>query len=108
MSERNLSAVVWRYVLLTLVASIAIVLLMSPKPWQHPSLANFEDYVRVYSWWAGLINLVPLALLAFTTRWWTRALPKFIPKDSAPRLPRGFLPCLVGAMVACAVLGFPR
>ena len=108
MSERNLSAVVWRYVLLTLVASIAIVLLMAPKPWQHPSLAQFEDYVRVYSWWAGLINLVPLALLAFTTQWWTRALPGFIPKDSAPGLPRGFLPCLVGAMVACAVLGFPR
>src|SRR4029077_19236216 len=48
------------------------------------------------------------ALLAFTTRRWTRALPKFIPKDSASRLPRGFLPCLVGAMVACAALGFPR
>jgi hypothetical protein len=107
-SERNWSAFVLRCVLLTLVAGIAIVLLMAPKPWQHLPLAKFEDYVRVYSWWAGLINLVPLAFLALTTRWWMRALPAFIPKESAPQLPRGFLPCLAGAMVACALLGFPR
>ncbi len=108
MSERNWSAFALRCFLLTLVAGIAIVLLIAPKPWQHPPLARFEDYVRVYSWWAGLINLVPLAFLALTTRWWMRALPAFIPKESTPQLPRGFLPCLVGAMVACASLGLPR
>jgi uncharacterized membrane protein len=106
-SKRNWSAVVLRCVLLTLMAGTAIVLLIAPKPWQDPHLTKFEDYVRVYSWWAGLINLFPLAFLAFTTRWWTCPLP-FIPKESTPRLPRGFLPCLVGAMVACALLGFPR
>ncbi len=91
---------------MTLVAGIAIVLVIAPKPWQHAPLSRFEDYVRVYSWWAGLVNLIILALMAFTTRWWMRPLPSISRKS--PPLPRGFLPCLVGAMTACALLGLPR
>ena len=36
-----------------------------------------------------------------------RPLPS-ISRKSPPPLPRGFLPCLVGAMTACALLGLPR
>jgi hypothetical protein len=105
--KRNLSPFVLRCVLMTLVVGIAIVLVIAPKPWQHPPLSKFEDYVRVYSWWAGLINLVVLAFLAMTTRWWMRPLPS-IPKEFPSPLPRGFVPCLIGAMIACALLGLPR
>ena len=36
------------------------------------AILSFLGHVRVYSWWAGLINLVPLACLALTTGWWAR------------------------------------
>ena len=97
-----------RYVLLGLMVCIAIALLLAPKPWEHPQLGKSEDYVRVYSWWAGLINLVPLACLALTARWWTRPLPAFAAAKSSPKLPKGFFLCVGGAMAACAILGFPR
>ena len=67
-----MSSFVLRCVLVTLVVGIAIVLVIAPKPWQHAPLSRFEDYVLVYSWWAGLVNLIILALLAFTARWWMR------------------------------------
>ena len=58
-----------------LICCIAVALLLAPKPWQNPQLDEIRDYVRVYSWWAGLINLVPLTILALTIRWWARPLP---------------------------------
>ena len=102
------STFVARYVLLGLMAGIAIALLLAPKPWEHPHLGKLEDYVRVYSWWAGLINLVPLACLALTTGWWARPMPAHALEKSLPKLPKGFFLCVGGAMAACAILGFPR
>jgi len=91
-----------------LICCIAVALLLAPKPWQNPQLDEIRDYVRVYSWWAGLINLVPLTILALTIRWWARPLPVSISGKSPLKLPRGFLLCVGGAMAACAILGFPR
>ena len=106
--ERSRFALVTRLILLALMAFVAIALLLAPKPWEHPELGKLEDFVRVYSWWAGLINLVPLACLALTTGWWTRPLPAHSSEKSSPRLPKGFFLCVGGAMAACAILGFPR
>jgi len=101
-------AAIARYVLFGLVAAILVALLVAPKPWEQPPPAKLEDYVRVYSWWAGLINLVSLALLGLTSRWWTGPLPQPLISRPPPRFPRGFLLCVGGAMGACAILGFPR
>ena len=106
--KRSQFAFVTRYILLALMACIAIALLLAPKPWEHPHLGKSEDYIRVYSWWAGLINLVPLACLALTTGWWMRPLPAQATGKSSPRLPKGFSLCVGGAMAACAILGYPR
>jgi hypothetical protein len=108
MLERIHFAIVTRYILLGLIAGIAIALLLAPKPWEHAEPGKLEDYVRVYSWWAGLFNLVPMILLALTTRWWMRPLPVQALQNSSLKLPKGFLLCVGGAMTACVILGFPR
>ena len=92
----------------TLIGCTVVALLVAPKPWENPTLADFKDYVRIYSWWAGLINLVPLTLLALTLRWWTRPLPGAIRDGATLKLPRGFVLCVGGAMAACAIIGYPR
>jgi hypothetical protein len=92
----------------TLIACVIVALLVAPKPWENPTLVDVKDYVRVYSWWAGALNLVPLILLALTTRWWTRPLPVAIRAQPPPKLPKGLVLCVVGAMAACALIGLPR
>ena len=95
-------------ILWILIGCTVIALLVTPKPWENSTLADVKDYVRVYSWWAGALNLVPLVLLALTTRWWTRPLPVAIRAQPAPKIPRGFVLCVGGALVASALLGYPR
>ena len=70
-----------------LVGCAVVALLVAPKPWENSSLAEVKDYVRVYSWWAGALNLVPLVLLAVTAQWWMRPLPGAIRAESAPKFP---------------------
>ncbi|MGA9577528.1 MAG: hypothetical protein WBV90_07905, partial [Terrimicrobiaceae bacterium] len=52
--QRLQFASVVRYILLGLMAGILIALIVAPKPWEHPHPAKLEDYVLIYSWWAGL------------------------------------------------------
>ena len=106
--DRSVFMLVTRFVLLALMAFVAIALVLAPKPWEHPQLGKLEDFVRVYSWWAGLINLVPLACLALTTGRWLRPLPARPANGASPRLSKGFCFCVAGAMAACAILGYPR
>ena len=106
--DRSVFVLVTRFVLLALMAFVAIALVLAPKPWEQPQLGKLEDFVRVYSWWAGLINLVPLACLALTTGRWLRPLPARPANGASPRLSKGFCFCVAGAMAACAILGYPR
>jgi hypothetical protein len=108
MSNSVVSVVVIKFVLLGLISGIAVALLLAPKPWGHPELDGIGDYVRVYSWWAGLINLVLLTCLTLTVRWWARPLPAREGPKTSLRLPKGFSLCLGGAMATCAIVGFPR
>jgi hypothetical protein len=95
-------------VLWGLVAGISMVLLFAPKPWDLAHVESIADHVRVYSWWAGLINLATLLVLASTTRWWAQALPAPL-RGTTPRgLLREFWLCVGGAMAACAIVGYPR
>ena len=41
--KRSQFAFVTRYILLALMACIAIALLLAPKPWEHPQLGKSED-----------------------------------------------------------------
>ena len=95
-------------ILWILTGCMVVALLVAPKPWDNPTLVDVKDYVRVYSWWAGALNLVPLVLLALTARWWTRPLPAPIRVQPTPKLPRGWVLCVGGAMAACALVGYPR
>jgi hypothetical protein len=102
-SRRIITAVLWG-----LVGCIAIGLIFAPKPWDQGQIESIADNVGVYSWWAGLLNLVALILLASTMQWWTRALPERLPRPAPLNLPRGFWLCVGGAMAACAIVGYPR
>jgi hypothetical protein len=102
-SRFGVAAIFW-----ILVGCTVVVLVVAPKPWENPSLVEVKDYVRVYSWWAGALNLIPLVLLALTTRWWMRPLPGAIRAQSEPKLPRGFVLWVGAATVACALIGYPR
>ena len=90
------------------MALVAIVLLLAPKPWENPHVGKLEDYVRFYGWWAGLINLVLLTSLALTTRWWMQPLSSAMPWKSSAKFPKGFVLCVGGAMLACAIIALPR
>jgi hypothetical protein len=100
--------------LLTVMAGIVIALCVSPKPWMFDlSLAKkvrVEHYVAVFSWWAALLNLLPLGALAFTARFWLRPLDGSGPEDRSARAaaPRWFWPLVGLAMVGCAALNAPR
>jgi hypothetical protein len=110
--ERDLPT---RFRLVFAVAALVLlcVLLFAPKPWTI-DLAGMErpgipDFVRVYSWIASAFNLVVLAVLSFTARWW--AVPAFVKRgrEAEPAfLPRWFWVGLGAAMLFLAVTALPR
>ncbi len=94
-----------------LAATIVIILLCAKKPWElqvaSPGKIKLIHQVRYYEWWAAAINLLPLAVLAATSRWWMRPLPA-LPTASTPASPRWFRPVVLAAVVACAAFNAPR
>ncbi|HEY5742892.1 MAG TPA: glycosyltransferase family 39 protein, partial [Terrimicrobiaceae bacterium] len=89
-----------------------ILLLLAPKPWQWKAPADghmrIGDYVRVYSWWAGVVNCVLLAALGANARWWMRGAQGGLYHFPRPALPRWFLPLTILAMLLCAWFGAHR
>jgi hypothetical protein len=59
-----------------IAAGLAIWLLIAPKPWvaamQVRGKMETLDYVRIYGWIAGAINIALLGLLAAICPWWTQ------------------------------------
>lgn len=87
-----------------IIAALLVGLIAAPKPWEAPGPPrSIISFARVYLWWAGALNLIPLTLLALTARWWTRSLPS-LPHVFRP-LPRGFAPIVLGAMAVFAICG---
>ncbi len=100
-----------RWVLCTLMFGLVIFLLLAPKPWAAEfadrDRLKVADYVAIGSWWAALVNLVPLAVLAGSAKFWLRPLQGS--NEVAPSLPnRWFLPLVALAMVVCAAVNAPR
>ena len=75
-------------------------------------IANREQWklrhiVSYYSFWAAAGNLIALAILIFTARWW--ASPKTIGSPiSAPQSPRWFWPSILAAMAFCGAAASMR
>lgn len=97
--------------LILLAIVVAFVLILAPKPWMIPvpraAKMRPEHYAAIYLWWAGLFNLLPLSLLALTTRFWCRNVDSPAPTP-APRLSRQFWIPVFAAMLLCAALNLPR
>ena len=62
-----------------IAGAFAIWLLMAPKPWvaasQIHGKMDTRDYVQIYGWIAGAINIVLLGLLAAVCPWWSGSPP---------------------------------
>src|SRR5690606_15844455 len=87
-------------------------LLASHKPWKveqiKPSVA---DYVKTWAWWAALINLPILSILALSAPFWIPEKTKLklpSPLVSLKRLPRWCWGLLIAATLFLAVTGIPR
>lgn len=91
---------------------IVVILAATPKPWNFDfataKKVRLEDYVRVYSWWAGLFNLFPLLVLISTSRWWTRPASDLIDSGQTLQRPRWFWPIVAAAVLLCAAINAPR
>lgn len=91
---------------------IGIALCVSAKPWTFDfpegKRTRVEDYVAVFSWWAGLINLLPLAVLALTAKFWLRPQEHIKHPTSNIQHPKWFWPIVGTAMLACAAMNAPR
>ena len=96
-----------RLVLAVLIPGIALTLLLTPKPWDSAPPERISDFVRIYSWWAALLNLAPLTALLLTTTWWLSPILPPHPKSKIQN-PKFFLPLVLGAMLVSAVLGAIR
>lgn len=92
--------------------TVAILLLAADKPWdivaRHGAPQKIKHFVAVYSWWAGAVNLLVLAALAGTARWWLRPCPPPPPWLPSPATPRWFWPLVAAAMGVTLVCGLQR
>ena len=99
-------------ILLVLATIGIIVLLIVRKPWQWNlppgGKMRIVDYVRIYSWWAAAANVILIAALAVTARWWMRPSSGGLFHLPRPPMPKWFLPLTIMAMAVCAVFGFQR
>jgi hypothetical protein len=105
----------WRIVLGVLAGAIAIALLAATKPWvavtEIRGKTDTVDYVRIYAWIAGAINVVLLTCLIIVCPWWARS-RDLTPSSSAPvkgsATPRWFWPLLIVAMATTFFYSLPR
>jgi hypothetical protein len=104
----------WRIVLGTAAGAIAIALLITTKPWtavaEIRGKTDTLDYVRIYGWSAGAINLVLLTGLIVLCPWWARSRDLTPPSSSqpSPPTPRWFWPLVIAAMATTFFYSLPR
>lgn len=98
----------WRLVLGLAMAALAIALLATPKPWTVAVGINGKmdvlDYVEIYGWAAGAINLGILGVLMLLCPWWAQPFHgKRSTLNAQLSTPKWFWPLVI---VAMAVTGF--
>jgi Dolichyl-phosphate-mannose-protein mannosyltransferase len=101
-----------RRVLLVVAAAISGYLLFAPKPWNVDSPTGitvpYDYYVKVCSWWGGLVALGGSVFLLASSRWWTRP---YLPAGAEPppaATPSWFWPLVAIAMLLTAAMGSLR
>ena len=112
---RSDSVLRWRIVLGALVGAIAIALLVTTKPWvavtEIRGKTDTLDYVRIYGWIAGAINVVLLTFLIILCPWWAK-LRDLRPNSGASvegsATPRWFWPLVIVAMATTFFYSLPR
>ena len=99
-----------------IAGAFAIWLLMAPKPWVAASQVHGKmdtrDYVQIYGWIAGAINIVLLGMLAAVCPWWSGnpqrpTLNAQLSTLNAPA-PRWFWPLVAVAMAMTMFYSLPR
>lgn len=110
-SGSNLLPRILRVVLVVPVMVTAIALLLAPKPW-NVELAMSEwtlaECIRVSLWWAGLLALPVLSILALTTRYWTAPLQEVRQVGLKSRMPRLFWPIVLAVTIFYTITAAPR
>ncbi|MFV0338904.1 MAG: hypothetical protein ACK5LK_11770 [Chthoniobacterales bacterium] len=103
----------WRFVLLAAVISLFIWALISPKPWNITLPAegkvSLNDLVKVYAWWAAVLNIFILSTLALLVPFWSKPLKKKLSATSPVRSEGKIYWLLVGlAALTFFCLSVPR
>ena len=107
----------WRIALGAIASALGICLLIAPKPWvvaaQIHGKMDTLDYVQIYGWIAGAINIALLGVLAALCPWWTRRGYQLSTLNSQRstlnfQTPRWFWPLVGVAMVMTVFYSLPR
>ena len=101
-----------RAVLIGVAVVVAIMLLVTPKPWEielsKPEW-NLKKCVRFSLWWAGLLALPVLSILALTVRRWTAPMQELRQHVGLKsRMPRLFWPTIGVITILYAATAAPR
>lgn len=94
----------WRAALGLAAAWGAVALALAPKPWDvdftaTSRMGRLRDYVTFWGWWAGLLNVTTLTVLAAFSRWWACRL-------AARSFSFARFPCLAAGAAAALLLAF--
>jgi Dolichyl-phosphate-mannose-protein mannosyltransferase len=100
-----------RAVLIGVAVVVAIMLLVAPKPWEvEQSMPEWslKQCIRFSLWWAGLLALPVLSVLALTVRRWTAPVQELWHIGLKNRMPRLFWPIVGAITILYAVAAAPR
>jgi dolichyl-phosphate-mannose-protein mannosyltransferase len=110
----RLSPATWAASLCGVIAvGILVFLLLADKPWTIVLPADeppkIHHFVAIYGWWAAAINLVLVALLGATARWWlSSGLPPQTQWLSEVKTSGWFWPLVLAAMALTTFWGIQR
>lgn len=94
--ERSFSSHIVRAVLGASIIAVAIALMIAQKPWEigpsYTTNRNLEQCIRLSLWWAGVLALPLLTILALTARRWTARGQELQLVRVECRIPRPFWP----------------
>jgi Dolichyl-phosphate-mannose-protein mannosyltransferase len=110
-SGSNLLPRMVRALLLLLAAATALALLAAAKPWTVQvamSEWSLKECIRVSLWWAGILALPVLTILALTTQYWTAPLRDLQHVDVKSRMPRLLWPIVTVVTILYTATAAPR